>query len=61
MQQTTQPGRIVIRTSCAGSVHIARLVVGRRTVYETRAWGTAQNAADDAKSKAAALGVTIKA
>lgn len=56
----TQTAKIAIRSSCAGTVHIARLVVCRKTVYETRAWGTAYNAADDAKSKAAELGLTVK-
>lgn len=55
-----QTAKIAIRTSCSGTVNIARLVVGRKTVYETRAWGTAYNAAEDAKAKAAALGLKVK-
>lgn len=51
---------IKIRSSNQGTVHIARLVVGRRTVYTTRAWGTAYNAAQDAKAHAAALGMTVR-
>jgi hypothetical protein len=57
---TTQSARIAVRSSCSGTVHIASLKVGRKVVYETRAWGTAYNAAQDAKSKAENLGLAVK-
>lgn len=57
---TAQSAKIAIRSSCAGTVHIAALKVGRKVVYETRAWGTAYNAAEDAKARAAQLGLTVK-
>jgi hypothetical protein len=56
----TTTAKLAFRSSCSGTVNIARLVVGRKTVYETRAWGTAYNAANDAKAKAVELGLAVK-
>lgn len=55
-----QIAKLMIRTSCSGTVNIAKLMVGQRMVYETRAWGTSYNAAQDAKAKAAELGLAVK-
>ena len=51
---------IKLSSACSGTVHIARLIVARRVVYETRAWGTAWNAAQDAKHWAAGHGFAVK-
>ena len=56
----TQTAKHAIRSSCNGTVNIARLVVGRATVYESRARGTAYNAGQDAKYRPAQLGLTVK-
>lgn len=53
--------KIKIRSSCSGTVHIASLIVGRKVAYETRAWGNAQNAIEDAMSVAAARGIESRA
>jgi hypothetical protein len=53
--------RITIRRSCSGAVNIARLWVGRKVVYETRAWGAAHNAWADAEGHAAMIGVRVNA
>lgn len=50
---------ITLRSACAGSVHIAVVKVGRKVIYETRAWGTTHNALCDAKQAAAQLGFTV--
>jgi hypothetical protein len=60
MNTAAKPAKISIRSSCSGTVHIATVKAGRRVVYETRAWGTAHNAAQDAKYRAAELGLTVK-
>lgn len=52
--------RIILRQSCAGTVHIALLKVGRKTVYETRAWGSAFNAIADASARAAEMSLNIR-
>lgn len=49
--------RIIFRKSC---VCICEVRVGRKTVYETRAWGSEYNAAQDARSWATANGYSIK-
>lgn len=60
MSATNTLATLKVRTSCSGAVNIATLKVGRKVVYETRAWGTAWNASEDANAEATKLGLTIK-
>lgn len=52
--------RITIRTSCAGTVNIAHVWVGRKCVYESNAWGFAGNARIQAADAATRMGFTVK-
>jgi hypothetical protein len=46
--------RIILRSSCCGTVWIATVKVGNRVICETNAWGNAYNA------KAEAIGIAAE-
>lgn len=52
--------KIILRSALQGTVWHATIKQGRKVIYETRAWGAASNAMDDARAKAQELGLQVK-